>query len=335
MQCEKDGVKFGSSVVRQEGAGRLCLLFFGLALLVSLLSWTGASSAMTRTLQKDPAIVIVAFGTTTRAQATYAFFEEQLKSALPEQYKGFRIEWAFTSEIVRERANRKFREQGVPTRYRSLPQVLADLEDEGFRKVALQPLHIFPGQEFNDLEREIGAFRSLGMRIEYGGTLLHEWPWVFDAVSAVEQEFLSPDKGCNILVVHGTPQTFPGSNSTYLGLERYLSRKYANVFIGGVDGILTREQALAQAKKYKTKRVRLIPFMYVAGDHIMNDIMGTESDHEGIPSWAMELQAAGLAVETPFVTSQNQQLHKGLGFYQEINSMFTQQLLDALKRIEQ
>ena len=34
-------------------------------------------------------------------------------------------------------------------------------------------------------------------------------------------------------------ETFPGSNSTYLVLDRYDSRKYKNVVVGTVEGILS------------------------------------------------------------------------------------------------
>jgi len=302
---------------------------------LSLLPGVAATArAMTRTLKEEPAIVIAAFGTTTKAQATYDFFEEQLRRHLPAKYRDLTVSWAFTSEIVRERANKKFKEAGLSKRYYSLPQALANLEDEGYRKIAIQSLHIFPGQEYEDMERVIEAFRSIGLRIEYGGTLLHEWPWMFEAVGKLEPEFLSPAQGCNVLVAHGTPETFPGSNATYLGLDRYLSLKYPNVFVGGVDGILTREQALDKARACAVKRVRFIPFMYVAGDHIMNDIMGREPDDEGVPSWAMEAEQSGLKVDTVYTTYQGKKYFKGLGFYPEIDKMFIDQLVESLERIE-
>ena len=264
---------------------------------------TGAR-AMTQTLQKDPAIVIAAFGTTTKAGVTYEYFDALLKNKLPAQYKNYRIVWAFTSEIVRERVNKKFAEQGVARRYRSLAQTLADLEDEGYRKVVVQPLHIFPGQEYDDVLKVVAAFRTLGLRIELGGSLLHKWKWMFEAVSALQNEFLAPDEGCNILVTHGSPLTFPGSNSAYIGLDRYVRHKYGNVFVGSVEGVLTREQALDLARAYPKKRVRFIPFLYVAGEHIMKDIMGRKIDDEGRSSWAMEMQQAGFAVDTVYTTYQ-------------------------------
>lgn len=306
---------------------------FFIAVFTFLLPISDPIQAMTRTLKKEPAIIIVAFGTTTRAMATYDFFEEQLKESLPEKYKEYRVEWAFTSEIVRERANIKFKSQGLDRRFLSLPQVLADLEDAGYREIALQSLHVFAGQEFEDMEKEIAAFRTLGLRIEYGGVLLHEWEEVFKTIELLEPEFLKEDEGCNILVAHGTPETFAGSNSTYLGLERYLSGKYKNVFAGGVSGVLTRDQALARAVQYGGK-TRLIPFMYVAGDHIMNDIMGEEPDKKGELSWFLELKQEGLDVETLYSEYKGERYFRGLGFYEGINRMFIKSLVTSLDRLE-
>lgn len=322
------------SIPHQSKLGSRKMTTFWLTLALLLLGSAPAWS-MTRTLKQDPVIVITAFGTTTKAMVTYDAFEKQLRNELPAKYQGLKVEWAFTSEIVRERANNKFAEKGLAKRFLSLPQVLANLENEGYRKVALQSLHIFPGQEYEDMEREINAFRQIGLRIEYGGTLLHEWPWLFEVINTLEPNFLKPEEGCNVLVVHGTPETFPGSNSTYLGLDRYLSHKYTNVFVGGVDGVLTREQVLTQAKACQVNQARLIPFMYVAGDHIMNDIMSAQADDKGVPSWAMELEEAGLNVDTIHTQYAGKTYFKGLGFYPEVNQNYIHQLLESMKRLEE
>lgn len=300
----------------------------------ALMGGVAPAQAMTRTLERGPAIVIVAFGTTTDASATYDFFAAQLRNELPAEWQQAPVTWAYTSEIVRERVNKRFAEQGDPRRYRSLLQVLADLDDQGYRKIAVQSLHIFPGQEYEEMEKQIAAFRGLGLRIEYGGTLLHRWDMLIEAVGAVAPDFLPPNQGCTLLVTHGTPQTFPGSNSTYLGLDRYLQQTQGGVVaLGTVDGIISRQEALGRAKKCVPARVRMVPFMYVAGDHIMNDIMGDKPDKEGTPSWAMELKKAGLTVESVTTEYNGHQVYKGLGLYPEINRIFIQQLTRSLKRL--
>lgn len=304
-------------------------------LLAWLLGGADPAGALTRTLQKGPAIVIVAFGTTTDARETYDAFEAQLQRELPEPWQKAPLTWAYTSEIVRERANKKFAEEGDPRRYQSLLQVLADLEDQGYREIAVQSLHIFPGQEYEEMEKVIAAFRGLGLRIEYGGTLFHRWDMLFAAVKAVAPDFLPRAEGCTLLVTHGSPQTFPGSNSTYLGLDRYLTQTYGTVSVGTVDGVISREEALARVKGCTPAKVRVVPFMYVAGDHIMNDIMGEQPDKEGVPSWAMELRQAGLKVETVTTEYQGRKVYKGLGFYPEVNRILIKQLTLSLERLRQ
>jgi len=95
-------------------AAQMLLLFCAAGLLQ--LPASGSAHAMTRTLKEEPAIVIAAFGTTTRAQVTFDYFEKQLRESLPARYKNLEIAWAFTSEIVRESANKRFREQGIDKR---------------------------------------------------------------------------------------------------------------------------------------------------------------------------------------------------------------------------
>ncbi len=286
----------------------------------------GAAQLLTRTLKDKPAIVIAAFGTSTRAQVTYDAFQKQLDEAFP----GYEIRWAFTSEIIRERVNQKWAKQGKKERLNSLQQTLADLEAAGYTKVAVQPLHIFPGEEYEEVLKIVEHFP--GLKIETGETLLERWESLFEVVHVVSRDFLPPDEGCNVLTAHGTPTTQFGSNITYMGLERHLQKKYPNAFLGAVDGIITRDDALNGARSCAKKRIRFIPFMYVAGDHIMNDIMGEDEDPED-PSWNTELEREGFDTDVTTVSYGGETFYKGLGFFPEVNEIFIKEIQRALKRL--
>ncbi len=319
---------------------RKMVTFAAVSCLFAAVFFAGTGTAMmkTMTLKKDPAIVIAAFGTTTKAFATFDYFEEQLRRELPDQYKNLRIEWAFTSEIVRERANKKFAKAGIPKRLRSLAQVISNLEDEGYRKIVVQPLHIFPGIEYESVLAMVEgleeAFKEYDVRIKLGSPLLTHWEDMEATVEALQPELLSPSEGCNILVAHGTGETMNGANISYLGLERIVNAYYDNVIIGTVEGIHTRTEALKRAKECKVERIRFVPLMFVAGDHIMNDIMGEEPEEDGELSWALEMKEAGFKVETPTVTYKGREYFKGLGFYPEINRIFIRSIVRTLKRFE-
>jgi sirohydrochlorin cobaltochelatase len=82
---------------------------------------------------------------------------------------------------------------------------------------------------------------------------------------------------------------------------------------------------MENVKTCKVKKIRMIPFMFVAGDHIINDIMGDKPDKKGVISWKMELQQNGFTVESP------KDDFKGLGYYKDINGIFIRQLLKTLQ----
>jgi len=308
------------------------------ALIVLLSAGTASSMMKSRTIKEGPALVLAAFGTTTKARATFDFFEEQLRKALPDGLKNLRIEWAFTSEIVRERANKKFKKAGLNKRYQSLAQVVSNLEDEGYRKIFVQPLHIFPGIEYRHL-REMAesleeAFEEFGLEIKVGYPLLVHWEWVEEVIEAIKKDFLPERQGCNVLSAHGTWNTSDGANITYLGLERILKTHFTNVFIGAIEGIPTRTMALEEARRCPVKRVRFIPFMFVAGDHIMNDIMGMEPSQERGLSWALELKREGFEVDAPMITYRGISLYKSLGFYNNVNHIFIRNIIKGLEALQ-
>jgi sirohydrochlorin cobaltochelatase len=294
--------------------------------LTALAAPAPAAQLMTRTLKGKPAVVIAAFGTSTRAQVTYDVFERQLREALPD----YEIRWAFTSEVIRQIVNARWARQGIEKRLLSLQQVLANLEAEGYTRVAVQPLHIFPGQEYEEVLGIVERFP--GVRVETGETLLQRWENVHEVVELLARDFLPNDAGCNVIVAHGTPSTHVGSNITYLGLDRYLTRRYPNVYLGAVEGVITREDALGPAKSHPARKVRFIPLMYVAGDHIMNDVMGEDERPED-PSWKTEIEAAGKTVDVPHVEVDGETYYRGLGFLPEVNDIFIRGLERTLGRL--
>ncbi len=297
-----------------------------LALVFALSATVNAAQHMTRTLKDKPAIVLTAFGTSTRAEATYKVLEAQVREAFPDN----ELRWAFTSEIIRERVNHRRAKAGKTERLLSLQQALANLEAEGFKKVVVQPIHIFPGEEYEEVLGIVSTFP--GLAIETGETLLQRWETLREVIHVLSADFLPPGEGCNVVVSHGTPSTHIASNITYMGLDRHLLKNFTNVYLGSVEGVVTREDGLDAAKLCAEKRVRFIPLMYVAGDHIMNDIMGEEEDPDD-PSWKTEMEQAGFTTEITTVEHLGEKYYKGLGFFAEVNHVFISDIQRALARL--
>jgi len=304
---------------------RVILFCVGVFMFASSLASAGVFKMKTPPLKEKPAIVIAAFGTSTKAQVTFDFFEKQLRKELP----GYDIRWAFTSDIIRTKMNKIYARKHLHKRLLSLQEVLAKLEAEGYRKVVVQPLHIFPGLEYKEVLEICQSFP--GLRIVVGEPLFFRWENIHEVLEVLSKEFLSPKKGINVLAAHGTEVSCDTANITYLGLDWLLERHYSNVVLASVEGVPDAESALERAKKYPKKRVRFIPLMYVAGDHVMNDIMGEDPEE---PSWRQEVEKAGKRVDCVTTVIEGQTYYKGLGLYPEINEIFIRSIKRMLKIVE-
>lgn len=265
-------------------------------------------------LRTNPAIVIAAFGSTSRGKLALDIFQEKLKKLYPETD----IYWAYTSEIIRKRLN-------LP----SLQQTLAQVESDGYRKAVVQPLHVFPGTEYQQIKETCSYFP--GLRVFLGETLLHRWDFVKEILEAVEPEFLSPDEGCNLLALHGTPLAADPVNVVYLGIERMVSNLYPNVMAATVEGVPSYEAVLAKIKRDKLadhyKKIKIIPMMYLAGLHVEDDLMGDED------SWKCALEALGFTVECPTLSIEGESYFKGLAYYPEVTEGFLSRLQRTIELV--
>ncbi len=262
-------------------------------------------------LQDRPAIVISVFGSSSRAKAALDLFAERFAKEFP----GEQPYWAYTSEIIRKKA-------GLP----SLQETLARIEAAGYRKVVVQPLHIFPGTEYQQMAETCAFFP--GLRVFLGETLLHRWDFVKETLAVLEQDFLMPGEGLNLLALHGTPLAADPVNIVYLGLERLVADLYPNVLTASIEGVPDHEAVLARIKRQelagKFHRLRIIPMMYFAGMHAEDDLMA-ESE-----SWRVALENMGFVVECPVIQHERGELFKGLAWYPEIIDFFLERLRRAL-----
>lgn len=139
-------------------------------------------------LKEKPAIVVAAFGSSSRGKAAIDVFRHRLE----EDFADYDHFWAYTSEIIRKK-------RGLP----SLQEILAKVEAEGSRKAVVQPLHIFPGTEYQQMLETSHYFP--GLRTIVSESLCHRWPFVREVLDIVSEDFLGPDEGLNLLALHWAP----------------------------------------------------------------------------------------------------------------------------------
>ena len=264
-------------------------------------------------LQEKPAIVMAAFGSSTRAKVAL----DIVKTRLARDFSEHEIFWAYTSEIIRKK-------QGLP----GLQETLAQVEAAGFRKTVVQPLHVFPGTEYRQMAETCEYFP--GLRVFLSETLLHRWDFVREVLEVVQGEFLSAVKGMNLLALHGTPLTADPVNIVYLGLERLVADLYDNVISAGIEGVPDHEAVLHRIKRQNLaaqyKKVKIIPMMYLAGLHAEDDLMGDEDD-----SWKSKLEDFGFTVECAMTRHDGNDYFKGLAHYPQITDFFMDRLHRTLE----
>ena len=269
-------------------------------------------------LADKDAIVVMTFGTTfaeNRAKTIDATIEG-IKAAHP----GVKVVTAYTSHIIIDRVAAN---EGI--KYPTPEEALAQLKAEGYTRVALTTLDVIPGMEYN---YKLGVFNSYKQNFKKMtiGTPLMYWQGqeeqaddVTEVLEAFATQFPKTKKGEGIVMMaHGTPNI---ANAYYAVIQEKLQEMgYDNVFIETVEGWPSLETVIPKLKAKKIKKVTIMPFMMVAGDHANNDMAGSEEDsHKSI------LEKEGIKVEA--------YIH-GLGENEAVRNVFVERANAAWDALE-
>jgi len=280
--------------------------WLSLALILSMISapWTlnAASTA-------KPGIVLAAFGTTTEAFDTYNHFEKKVK----ERFPGYEIRWAFTSHKVRHKVAK---EKG--RKLNDLATTLRELKAAGYTRLAIQSLHIVPGEEWD--KKVVQVSREIpGLKVALGKPLLSSPQDEERVLQTVAQTFPKDLKNTAVvLMAHGSP--VPEGEKAYLAFDRLLRAHYQNVFLGTVEGKPAKEEVFEAVKKANPAAVVLMPFMFVAGEHVAKDMLGDDPE-----SWKSQLlKQKAYRIEG---------IKKGLGYQDGIIAIYLDHLAQALKSL--
>ena len=269
-------------------------------------------------LADKDAIVVMTFGTTfaeNRAKTIDATIEG-IKAAHP----GVKVVTAYTSHIIIDRVAAN---EGI--KYPTPEEALAQLKAEGYTRVALTTLDVIPGMEYN---YKLGVFNSYKQDFKKMtiGTPLMYWQGqeeqaddVTEVLEAFATQFPKTKKGEGIVMMaHGTPNI---ANAYYAVIQEKLQEMgYDNGFIETVEGWPSLETIIPKLKAKKIKKVTIMPFMMVAGDHANNDMAGSEEDsHKSI------LEKEGIKVEA--------YIH-GLGENEAVRNVFVERANAAWDALE-
>lgn len=255
------------------------------------------------------ALLMVHFGTThddTRALTINAI-NAKAQAAFPE----LKFQEAYTSRIIIRRLKQRGIDKITPL------EALLRLRSEGYTHVIVQSTNIIDGVEMESLRRDVESVLPFFKEIRVGTPLLYSTEDAEKVVEILGKRLDAPAQGKKtakenfVLVGHGT---YTPSTAIYSQMDYMLKAAgRTNFHVGTIEGYPNFETMLAQLKAAKAKKVTLVPFMFVAGDHAKNDIAG---------EWKEALEKEGFTVNARL---------EGLGQVPEILDIFIEHIRFGLK----
>ncbi len=259
---------------------------------------------------KNKALLVISFGSSyaeTR-EKTIAATEDALARAFP----GYTLKRAFTSNVIINRLKERDN-LAIDTVSEAVEKLIAD----GYQEVLAQPLHIINGMEYHLVLTDLKPYAQVFTRLAIGSPLLTRHQDYVDVVDALRKVFpkTAPDEAV-VLMGHGSEHP---ADSAYAALDYvFKDEGLPNVHVGTVEGYPMLEAILKRLEAGKIRKVTLIPFMLVAGDHAQNDMACDDED-----CWKAILTRKGYEVEARII---------GLGEIEKIRQIYISHARAALEK---
>ncbi len=253
--------------------------------------------------ERRPGIVLASFGTTReQAAAAYCGIEQQLRAANP----GVELRWAYNSKMVRD-----IRRKRGTSEVKSVPDILNEMLIDGFTDVTVVPTNVVPGEEYHKLASDVAAFHNGALRfdsLKLSAPLLKNGRRLKEICKILLDELPGSRHPDDAVLFMGHGNESGRCDMHYLAAAAELNRLDGNVYLASVEGVPDFFDVREELLERKYKRVWLLPFMIVAGDHALNDLAGDDAD-----SWKGRLTSDGIECHAVL---------KGLGEYERIARVF-------------
>lgn len=249
-----------------------------------------------KTMEKNDkaSVLMVHFGTTfddTRKNTIDAVNDEAKK-----EFTDMEVREAYTSRIIM----RRLKERGI---IKDNPaEALDKLAEEGYTHIIVQPTNVINGVESKTLEQQLEMYKDKFKEIRTGSALLSA-PEDYKAVAEIINKEVGEldDDEAVVLVGHGTHDS---GNAAYPAMDYTAKSMGYKFYVGTIEGFPEFDDVVKGLKKDNIKKVILMPFMFVAGDHANNDIA---------VDWKEALEKEGFTVEVKLTS---------LGMMEDIRKMF-------------
>lgn len=252
---------------------------------------------------KSTGILLVHYGTGNDRSRSVTI--DKLDSIVAERFADCKVMEAYAAPSV----IRMLGKRGI--KKLSIPEALDSLKTLGCQRVVVQSTMLLDGVMTDMLEDYVEKAKGKFSEIKVGRPLLYSVDDCRKMIAVIGKN-LAADKTIDVgkmqvvLVGHGSDSP---ANAMYSQLDYLLKDEGKQEWhVGTIEGYPTIENVERQLRKSKTKRVVLVPLLYIAGNHQKEDINGV---------WKEELQKQGYKVSV---------LGKGLGEMPEVQEMIIERI---------
>lgn len=255
------------------------------------------------------ALLVVSFGTSYNETREKTI--DKIEEKIANTFSDTDFKRAFTSGMIIEKIRKRDN-----IKINNVKEAIEEILQEGYSNILVQPTHIINGDEYEKMLEQLEPFIERFESVKVGAPLLTDSDDYDKVVEIISNEIGQLGEGEHaILMGHGTEHFI---DVAYAALDyRFKAKGNRRIHVGTVEGYPMIEDIINELEYLKEKgeevrKVKLLPFMIVAGDHAINDMASDEED-----SWKTLLEQKGYEVEC---------IVKGIGEYTQIQDMFVEHL---------
>jgi len=225
-----------------------------------------------RHYNKETAIILSCFGSVIE-QDKYFSFQEYVK----EQFEGIPVFTAFSSKMV----IKELAKEGKV--YKNLPQVMADVDMEGYKRYVVVSVNIFPTDEHEVLVRMVKGFKNFSLaNIRYTNPLLYKTKETSLYLKNLDAQIRQEDENIiNLYVIHGVPVLNLGGLESVSYTADFLKMINKNNLTCSLEGEFPfyavkdaiKAQILERIKENPKLKVQVVPMLLVSGNHYFKDMI--------------------------------------------------------------
>lgn len=224
-----------------------------------------------RHYNKDTAIILSCFGSVIE-QDKYFDFEKYIQARFPETP----VFTAFSSKMV----IKALAKEGKV--YKNLPQVMADVDMEGYKRYIVVSVNIFPTDEHEVLVRMVKGFREFSLaNIRYTNALLTKTKETSNYLNFLDAQIReNTPEAINLYIIHGVPVLnlagleSVGYTTKFLELinERNLTCSLEGEFPFFAIKDAIKRDILKITQGDMSIKINIVPVLLVSGNHYDKDM---------------------------------------------------------------